>query len=29
MLHFVFASGVVYLGKCIDELFEQGDHSDH
>ncbi len=28
MLHFVFASGVVYLGKCIDELFEQGGHSD-
>src|SRR5437879_7594843 len=26
MLHFVFASGVVYLGKCIDELFEQGGH---
>jgi hypothetical protein len=29
MLHFVFASGVVYLGKCLDELFEQGGHSDH
>ena len=28
MLHFVVASGVVDLGKCIDEVFEQGGHSD-
>ena len=28
MLHFVVASGGVYLGKCVDELFEQGGHSD-
>lgn len=29
MLHFVFASRIIYLGKSIDELFEQGDSSDH
>ena len=29
MLYFVFASRIVYLGKGIDELFEQGDSSDH
>ena len=28
VLHFVGASGIVYLGKGIDELFEQGGHSD-
>ena len=28
VLHFVGASGIVSLGKGIDEVFEQGGHSD-
>jgi hypothetical protein len=28
VLHFVGASGIVYLGKDSDEMFEQGGHSD-
>jgi hypothetical protein len=29
VLYFVLTSGIVYLRKCLDELFEQGGHSDH
>jgi hypothetical protein len=28
VLHFIFASGIIYRGKGINELFEQGGHSD-
>ena len=28
MFHFGFASGIIYLGKGFDEVFEQGDSSD-
>jgi hypothetical protein len=28
MFHFVSASGIIYLGKGFDELFEQGDSSN-